>query len=147
MIYYLKCQNSNYPLNTDIAIENFKFKILIRRREGFDFNATTHVHFAYANTHPHLHMLTYSRLVYQSFNYHAVLQLSGVSGISALILYYFKCFYGIQFHYHIQRVVRPCSIIANVAPQRLLKGSQKQVRQTKLRDLRTWQTQTYILLI
>ena len=51
---------------------------------------------ALTNTYPHLYMWTYFRLVYyQSLNYHTVKEC--VSGICVVILYYFKCFFGIKF--------------------------------------------------
>ena len=54
-------------------------------------------------------MLTNVNLGYQSLNYHT--SVYQVSRIYAVILYYFKCFYGIKFQYDILRKVSPCPII------------------------------------
>ena len=63
------------------------------------------------NINPHLHRLTNVNLRYQSLNYHMYCSVYQVSGIYAVILYYFKCFYGIKFQYDILRVVSPCPIL------------------------------------
>ena len=98
--------------NLKFKIQNWKFKILMLRGEEylplFSFSTITRItiHICICS-----HFLRFSVSV---FELPYCINVYQVSGTCAVILYCFKCFYGIKFQYGIYRVPGPCSIIGYV---------------------------------